>query len=148
MSNDRENIEPNLDAIRRDFVEVHRENAALRAELADIKGILLQLQGAVLDLTPIIVIEVETDYGALQFDEPLSIPVSVSDCGTLLCAIDQELTIDAFARTRSDLIREVFAQIRLLWVEYAKTDDALLTPSALTLKTILLRRIKELVDVR
>lgn len=56
---------------------------------------------------------------------------------------DDSLGLDVFAATRDELVAEVYAQLAVLWREYAMEDDGNLTASAIALKQRLLAKFQE-----
>ena len=135
---------------RTGLVEVLRENTRLRTEMSELKsevaetrGLILQLLANFFDLSPIVLFEVDADMTVLRFRAPRTITVSLSADGKFFCASDEELGIDAFARSRTELVREIHSQLNLVWREYAKASDDILSPEARSLKIRLTHSIDE-----
>jgi hypothetical protein len=68
---------------------------------------------------------------------------TADETGTLLCVRHEQLGLDAFAPSRSELLDELQGQIALLWRECACATPEALTPGAQQLRTNLLERVEE-----
>ncbi len=97
-----------------------------------------------LDTTPFFLEEVPLDGGVLRFRDPLTLQPQTTESRQLMFIEDEALGINTHATTRDDLLEEVYEQVRMLWLEYAKEADDVLSPPALELKRNLLERVEEM----
>jgi hypothetical protein len=95
-----------------------------------------------LDLEPIILSVVTFNKRRFFFKEPLWLEPELEKEDKQLIEVEYAaLGLNAFARTREELIDEVCEQIAFLWDAYAQADDSKLTPEAQQLKEALLKSV-------
>ena len=88
-----------------------------------------------LDLSPFVVTEFVPNVPLL---EPLRLEPILTEDQQLLRLQNEELDIDVFAPTRTELLHELRGQIAMLWQEFALEDDEALSAPAQALKQRLL----------
>jgi hypothetical protein len=136
-----EELETDLLETRRDLVQV------TGTVVVDDHGIPQKIQAVTniqpLDLSDFIISEIACGECLLQFREPLTLSPEPTETKQYLILRHDDLDIDVIALTREELLNELHEQIDVLWREYAKEEDARLTPAALVLKRRLLDAIQE-----
>lgn len=98
------------------------------------------------DLSPIAISKFNADGKTIcpKDGQPISLsPRLDEDSRQLFVIEDEEIGLDVFATTRDELVSELTGQLAVLWLEYAKEDDSLLTESAKALKYRLLEKFRE-----
>jgi len=100
-------------------------------------------------IPPIIIREVGFRKSKLRFREPLTLHPRLTKSGLWMIADNRSYGIDCMVsvlpsleHARIKLTSEIHDLIRVLWIEYALCDDALLTPGAIRLKERLLDAIE------
>lgn len=96
-----------------------------------------------LDLSSFEVENLDFESFSLRFRIPQSLPITLDESQQLLQITNDELGIHVFAEQREQLWEELREQIAMLWTEYAKEKDELLSKPALDLKRRLLLAIEE-----
>lgn len=97
-------------------------------------------------LSPIVILKVDCPNGSiLQFREPLILhPIRGGLHNEFIDAIDTNLGIRSYGETREELIKEIHANIRMLWSEYAECADENLSIGGRGLKQRLLAAIEKI----
>ena len=91
-----------------------------------------------LDLSPLLIDTVKVGNMVLKAKQTLTLEPATDETKQLICVTHAELGIDAFARTRDTLVRELNEQIGMLWQEYALARDEALEGMAIKMKQALL----------
>jgi hypothetical protein len=135
-------IEETMIASRRDNVQVtgrfELDGNGNPRKLTDVTRI------DVVDLSPLVLEEVELGERVLKFDQPVVLHPSLDEeTGQLYVVEDPDLGLDAFGYTRDELLDEVNSQLLTLWDEYANEEPDKLTASARRLRDRLRTRIRE-----
>lgn len=95
------------------------------------------------DLTPVKLVDVELNDGALVFEPPLQfVPELDTEGQQYFVARIPELGLELSGRTRDLLVQDFEAQIAFVWREYALASEAELTDDACTLRSSLLHRAR------
>ena len=136
-----EEIEPELWETRRGLVQVTGivvvDEQGTPSKIQDVKNI------QPLDLSDFDIRDVPYEGFVLLFHAPLRLTPELTDSKQYMILRHEPLDIDVIAPTREELLTELYEQIGVLWREYAKEDDANLTPSARELKQRLLNALCE-----
>ncbi len=86
-------------------------------------------------MSPFEVRQFEAADSRLKFRAPLILtPELDSDTQQWLTLRRDDLGIDVFAKTRDGLEEELYSQLKLLWLEYVREDEAQLSPGAQALR--------------
>jgi len=93
---------------------------------------------ASIDFTPISVDVVKDQNLTLRAKEALFFTLERDDSGKLICCIKDDIGVFVYSETRDDLIKQLNAQILMLWREYALESDEKLSKSGQKLKKSLL----------
>jgi hypothetical protein len=92
-----------------------------------------------LDLSPFVITEISSGAPLAQ---PLRLAPFISEDQQSIQLHHEDLDIDVFAATRTELLKELRGQLDMLWTEYALEDDKNLSAPAQTLKKRLLALVK------
>ncbi len=87
-----------------------------------------------LDLSPLVVAETEGRQFSLKANHRTELVPTLSPDQQLVCLEHNPWGLDVFAETRMDLLLEFKNQLLMLWAEYAKEDDAVLSEPARKVK--------------
>lgn len=137
-------FEPMLLTHPRDLIQVHgnivlNEDGSPQA-ISDVDDI------AEIDEFPIEIDLVELKNGsAIRAVPQLQILVSF-DRDSWLYQVEGPFDIMLYAQTRSEIETQVYEEIEMLWLEYAKLDPSILTDGAQKLRLDLLRVFREVTD--
>ena len=136
-----DDLEPMLLENRRDLIQVtgrvipdddgHPKKIVEAEEIRD------------LDLSPFVLGEVVGENLRLKLSKQVTLTPALSDSEQLICLEYADWDLDVFAATRLELFDELKEQILMLWAEYAKEGDAVLSEPAKALKARLLRDFQE-----
>lgn len=96
-----------------------------------------------LDLSPFYLSVFQYPDRSLVLTTPTRVEPQMDETGQLICIENEDLGISVFARTREALLDELKEEIEILWCEYAKEKDEMLTDKALRLKKNLLANLRE-----
>lgn len=96
-----------------------------------------------LDLSPLVVDMVKVGNAVLRAKQSITFDPVTDETQQLICVMNAELGIDAFARTRDALVGELNEQIGMLWQEYALADDDALDGMAIKMKNAMLAAFSE-----
>jgi len=132
-----ESLEPMLFENRRDLIQVTGQ--VEDADDGHPRRIVEVSRIEELDLSPFVVTEF---FDGVPLTVPLRLDPVLSEDHQLLRLLDENLDIDVFAATRSELLNELRGQLALLWQEYAQEQDAALSAPAQALKHRLLTLVK------
>jgi hypothetical protein len=91
-----------------------------------------------LDLSPLAVDKVKVGDRSLQAIRGIALEPTTDETQQLICVKDDDLGIEAYARTRDALVGELNEQIDMLWLEYALAPDDMLDGEAIKVKQALL----------
>lgn len=95
------------------------------------------------DLSPFYLAEIQLPDYVLRLHEPLVITPDLDESKQLICLTNPSLGIDMCAFTRDELDEALMVEFDVLWRNYAKADDDVLSPAATELKRGLLARMEE-----
>ena len=98
-----------------------------------------------LDLSPFVVTEVETADWKIRPKQPVKLTPTLSDSGQLLCLAHPAWDLDVFAATRSELFHELKEQLLMLWQEYVREDEDVLSEPAKRLRARLMQDFEEVI---
>lgn len=96
-----------------------------------------------LDLSPLVIDTVKVGKSVLKAKRNITLEPATDETKQLICVMNAELGIDAFARTRDALVSELNEQIGMLWQEYALVADDALDGVAIKMKQALLAAFSE-----
>lgn len=137
-----EELEETLLTRRRSIIQV--TGRVTRDDNEELKGISDVESIVPLDLSPLEIHRVESGGVMLQLKKPLLLkPDLAADNPHLLMVAEPRLGIDVFAGTVNDLVEGVADDLVMLWRNYAKAPDAVLTLGAQALKKRLLNEVEE-----
>jgi hypothetical protein len=136
-----ESLEDLLYERRRDLIQV--TGRLLLDEGGNPKQIIDVTDIADLDLSPLVLGNCRFGDRVLEIAPPLVLQPTMDDSEQLLCVLDEQLGVDAFASTRETLFSEIAEQLDMLWHEYALAEDDALDPVALQRKCALQSRMRE-----
>ena len=136
-----ESLEDLLYERRRDLIQV--TGRVLLDEGGNPKQIIDVTDIADLDLSPLVFGTCRFGDRVLEIAPPLVLQPTMDDSEQLLCVLDEQLGVDAFASTRETLVSEIAEQLDMLWHEYALAEDDALDPVALLRKCALQSRMRE-----
>lgn len=91
-----------------------------------------------LDLSPFVISEADGRNACLRARNRVELIPSLSQDEQLVCIECESWGLDAFAETRTELLLEVKNQLLMLWAEYAKESDDVLSEPARQIKYRLL----------
>jgi hypothetical protein len=131
-----ETLEPMLFENRRDLIQVTGQ--VEDAEDGHPRKIVEVSRIEELDLSPFVVAEMSSGVPLAQ---PLRLVPFLSDDQQSIQLENEELDIDVFAATRTELLAELRSQLDMLWTEYAQENDESLSEPAQALKSRLLKLV-------
>ncbi|MFH1114488.1 MAG: hypothetical protein V1792_11250 [Pseudomonadota bacterium] len=136
-----ESMEELLLENRREMIQVTGkvilDDNDLPAKIIDVESI------SELDLSPFLLSEFQYDDRVIRFDPPRYLEPHLDETRQLLCLERAELGIHVFAPTREELFEELHTEMEMLWFEYARERDHVLTDEAKELKANLLQNLRE-----
>jgi hypothetical protein len=91
-----------------------------------------------LDLSPFVLGEFKATNFGLKPQRHLQLQPVLSENQQLVCLDHASWGLDVFAATRSQLFEELTEQLLMLWIEYARETDDLLSQPAIQVKRQLL----------
>ncbi len=131
-----ESIEPMLLENRRDLIQV--TGRVIMDEENHPKKIVEVEQVRDLDLSPFVLGELSIAGLSVKPQRPLHLQPELNESQQLICLEHPAWGLDVFAPTRSELSEELKEQLSMLWTEYAREEDDLLSAPALRVKRQLL----------
>jgi hypothetical protein len=136
-----EDIEPMLLENRRDLIQVTgrviMDDGGHPSKIVEVGEI------RELDLSPFIVSEISGAGWRIRSSQSFPLVPFLSESEQLICLQHEPWGLDVFAPTRSELFGEFKEQMGLLWEEYAREDDAVLSGPALKVKLALREQFQE-----
>jgi hypothetical protein len=139
-----DDLEPMLFENRRDLIQVtgrvipdddgHPKKIVEAEEIRD------------LDLSPFVLGEVVGEEVRLKLTKQVILTPILSESEQLICLEYADWDLSVFAPTRLELYVELKEQVLMLWGEYAKEDDEVLSEPAKALKAKLLRDFQEVAN--
>lgn len=132
-----ETLEPMLFENRRDLIQVTGQ--VEDAEDGHPRKIVEVTRIEELDLSPFVITEMAS---GVPLARPLRLSPFLSEDQQSIQLQDEALDIDVFAATRTELLLELRSQLEMLWSEYAREEDQLLSAPAQALKRRLLQLTK------
>lgn len=132
-----ETLEPMLFENRRDLIQVTGQ--VEDAEDGHPRKIVEVTRIEELDLSPFVIVEMSSGAPLAQ---PLRLYPFLSEDQQSIQLYNEDLDIDVFAATRTELLKELRGQLEMLWNEYALEDDKNLSEPAQSLKKRLLELVK------
>ena len=99
-----------------------------------------------LDLSPFVLGEIEGRYFRLRPIGAFSFLPALTDDEQFVCLEYAPWNLNAFAHTRTELLAELKEQLLMLWVEYARERDEVLSESAKQVKRQLLADWEEIAN--
>ena len=143
---------PHLDATYRDYIEpdllnhprgliqvrgeVRYDEHQIPISLANVEDI-IRVDESRIEIRERVIVNVR-----YRIEPPLCFTVQF-DPRSCLYDLTGDLGINLFAETRSELEDALYAEIELLWTEYAQEEPHRLSPAALALRNELLHRFRE-----
>lgn len=91
-----------------------------------------------LDLSPFVLSEIEWRTFRLKPTNPISLLPVLTDDEQFLCLEHAPWSLDVFATNRAELLAELKEQMLMLWQEYAREQDDVLSEPAQQVKQQLL----------
>ena len=131
-----ESIEPMLLENRRDLIQV--TGRVIMDDENHPKKIVEVEQVRDLDLSPFVLGEFKATNFGLKPQRHLQLQPVLSENQQLVCLDHASWGLDVFAATRSQLFEELTEQLLMLWIEYARETDDLLSQPAIQVKRQLL----------
>lgn len=141
-----DDLEPMLFEKRRDLIQV--TGRVIADDDGHPKKIVEVDEIRELDLSPFVVTEVGAADWKIRPKQPVKLTPTLSDSEQLLCLAHPAWDLDVFAATRSELFRELKEQLVMLWQEYVREDEDVLSEPAKQLRTRLMQDFEEQVEVK
>lgn len=119
------------------YGQVQLDNRGIPEKIVDVFEI------EALDLSPLVISNIQTDKSVLRLKEELSVPVDFDPENQEYVLDYTELNISLGAQSREELLTEFCVDFYWLWLEYGKGDEDQMSEDAKQLKRRVLSMVHE-----